>query len=265
MINFGKLAKAKTSTVPTKLDELFEQLDRKATHQILRPVQWEALQALDDQQNERDVVLKVSTGSGKTLVGVVYAEMMRRRYPGEPVIFLCPTSQLIDQVLDTAAKIGVVAETFSPGIVPHLAFEGRAVLVCTYDKVFTARNIFERDNIVPSAVILGDVHSGIDRVRQKYAVPVPSDAYQQIRAIFQPICEGCDPAIWRGIANNDAGSRFEIPYWLWLPQSAVVAEILENHRDDEELRFCWPNVSRYMEQARMCISGTSPRSPRRAQ
>lgn len=74
-INFGKLAKAKSTTTPTKLGDLFEQLDRKATHQILRPVQGEALEALDAQQDKRDVVLKVSTGSGKTLVGLVYAEM----------------------------------------------------------------------------------------------------------------------------------------------------------------------------------------------
>ncbi|AUS41596.1 hypothetical protein CYD94_04780 [Ralstonia solanacearum] len=111
MFDFGKLAKSKTATMPTSHVELFDNLDRKATHQILRPVQAEALQALDAQQGRKDVVLKVSTGSGKTLVGLVYAEMMRRRYAGEPVLYLCPTIQLVDQVLETAAKIGVLVSS----------------------------------------------------------------------------------------------------------------------------------------------------------
>lgn len=257
MINFGKLAKAKTAAIPPTLVQLFEQLDRKATHQILRPVQAEALTELDAQIAHRDVVLKVSTGSGKTLVGLVYAEMMRRRYPGETVVYLCPTSQLIDQVLDTAEKIGVHAETFPSEGPPLAAFEGRSVLVCTYDKMFTARNAFERYNVAPAAVVLDDVHSGIDRVRQKYTVIAPAKAHGRIRTIFQAISENCDPSVWRGIANGDAAARFEVPYWLWLPQAAHVAAILDEYRDEEELRFSWPNIARYVENARLCISGTS--------
>jgi hypothetical protein len=257
LINFGKLAKAKAAAVPPTLVQLFEQLDRKATHQILRPVQAEALTELDAQMSHRDVVLKGSTGSGKTLVGLVYAEMMRRRYPGETVVYLCPTSQLIDQVLDTAEKIGVHAETFPSDGPPLGAFAGRSVLVCTYDKMFTARNAFERYNVAPAAVVLDDVHSGIDRVRQKYTVIAPAKAHGRIRAIFQAISENCDPSVWRGIANGDAAARFEVPYWLWLPQAPQVAAILDEYRDEEELRFSWPNIARYVESVRLCISGTT--------
>lgn len=257
MIDFGKLAKAKTATVPSTLVELFEQLDRKATHQILRPVQTEALNELDAQTIHRDVVLKVSTGSGKTLVGLVYAEMMRQRHPGEAIAYLCPTFQLIDQVLDTAEKIGVHAEAFPPDGPPLGAIEGRSILVCTYDKMFTARNAFERYNIVPAAVVLDDVHSGIDRIRQKYTVVAPTKAYGRIRSIFEATAESCDPSTWRGIVSGDSASRFEVPYWLWQPQATEVAKILEECRDDEELRFSWPNIARYIEYARLCISGTT--------
>ena len=106
MIDFSKLGKAKGQPKPTKLGELFELLDRKASHNSLRPVQIEALALLDSQLSNRDVLLKVSTGSGKTLVGLIYAEFMRRRYPDEPSIYLCPTNQLVDQVVESAAAIG---------------------------------------------------------------------------------------------------------------------------------------------------------------
>lgn len=95
MINFNKVAKAKAAATVPRLDTLFEQLDRKASHNSLRPVQSEALAALNTQIAQRDIVLKVSTGSGKTLVGLVYGEYMRRHYAGHPVCYLVPTQQLV--------------------------------------------------------------------------------------------------------------------------------------------------------------------------
>lgn len=257
MINFGKLAKAKGTAIPASHEELFDQLDRRSTHQILRPVQAESLKLLDEQRDHHDVVLKVSTGAGKTIVGLVYTEMMRRRYPGEAVLYVCPTKQLIDQVADTAVKIGISVETFAEGNTPLAAFEGRATLLCTYDKLFTYGDVFSKQGLVPSAVVLDDVHSGVEKVRQKFTVPIPGEAYDAIQALFLPICEPCDPAIWRGIMNSEGNARFEVPYWLWQPQARQVAEILNHYREDDGLRFVWNNLSRYVDHARLCISGTN--------
>ena len=255
MINFGKLGKSKIASLPGTLVELFEQLDRKATHQILRPVQAEALIALNEQCDDRDVILKVSTGSGKTLVGLVYGEMIRRRYPGEPVLYLCPTNQLVEQVLATAGKIGITAESFKVGQHVYPGFEGKSILVCTYEKLFNARNIFDSRGLIPSGIILDDIHSGVERVRKKYTVSIPGDAYSQIREIFREICENCDPHVWRDILNNDPTARFEVPHWLWVPQIPTVEKIIDSFREDDEILFSFPNISRYLEHARLCISG----------
>ncbi|QYF93057.1 DEAD/DEAH box helicase family protein [Massilia sp. PAMC28688] len=257
MINFGKLGKAKATAVAGSLIELFEQLDRKATHQILRPVQHEALQGLQKHGEEVDVVLKVSTGSGKTLVGLVYAESMRRRYPGEPVVYLCPTVQLIGQVLETAEKIGVSATSFPKDGFPFDALEGKSVLVCTYDKVFTANDVFTRHNIQPAAIVMDDVHSGVERIKQKHTVTLPADAHGRVRNIFEATAVNCDPAVWRGIQKGDGSAQFEVPFWLWQPQAAHVAAVLAQFGEERELRFTWRNIERYLEDARLCISGSA--------
>ena len=202
-MDFSKLGKARKSSEPGTLLELFDQLDRKASHNSLRPVQIEALIGLQSQIAKRDVLLKVSTGSGKTVVGLVFAEFMRRRYPGEPVVYLCPTRQLIEQVLQGAAAIGVNAEAYPPEGVPLDGFAGKSVLICTYDRLFNARSTFNSRSIVPSTLILDDVHAGTDRIRQKYTVSVPAATYDRIRGIFRPICEASDPAIWRGIETTN--------------------------------------------------------------
>ncbi|WP_240072650.1 DEAD/DEAH box helicase [Cupriavidus taiwanensis] len=256
-INFGKLAKAGHSGAPVTLNELFDKLDRKTTHQSLRTVQSDAFAEINKQLSERDVVLKLSTGSGKTLVGLVYAELMRRKYPGEPVVYLCPTNQLVEQVVETAQFIGITVERFPNKGRPFEAFAGKAVLVCTYDRLFNARNVFENDNIVPSAIILDDVHAGIDRVRGSYSVEIPSDLYDQVRDIFHKLCEPSDHKIWRGIMNNEADAIFEVPFWIWSQQHQEIARLLgQCEEDSRDVLFRWGNLARYSEYCRLCISGT---------
>jgi superfamily II DNA or RNA helicase len=51
--------------------------------------------------NKPDVALKLPTGSGKTLVGLLIAEWRRRKL-SERVVYLCPTNQLVNQVVEEA-------------------------------------------------------------------------------------------------------------------------------------------------------------------
>jgi superfamily II DNA or RNA helicase len=202
MFDFKRLATSAVSTAPATLYELFSQLDRKATHASLRSVQVAALKALDAQLANKDLVLKLSTGSGKTVVGLVYAEMMRQRYRGEPVLYLCPTNQLVDQVFFSASSIGVPVSKFERSGIPLTAIPGENVLICTYDRLFNARSTFENHGVRPSCVVLDDVHAGVERVRQNYSAKVPTEYYDQLRALLRPLCEATDPGTWRGIENN---------------------------------------------------------------
>jgi hypothetical protein len=256
MFDFKRLATSAVSTAPATLYELFSQLDRKATHASLRSVQVAALKALDAQLANKDLVLKLSTGSGKTVVGLVYAEMMRQRYRGEPVLYLCPTNQLVDQVFFSASSIGVPVSKFERSGIPLTAIPGENVLICTYDRLFNARSTFENHGVRPSCVVLDDVHAGVERVRQNYSAKVPTEYYDQLRALLRPLCEATDPGTWRGIENNAADARYEVPFWIWSAVSGQVSELLEKLANEGDLLFKWGNLSRYTDLARLCISGT---------
>lgn len=257
MINFGSLAKTSGGDIPASLEELFKQLDRKATHTGLRTAQLAALAELDGQLVERDVIMKLSTGSGKTVLGLLYAEMMRRKYKGEPVAYLCPTTQLAEQVVETGRLIGVKVSTFPKSGLPFGAMSGDAVLACTYDKLFTANSVFETKSIRPSAIVMDDVHSGADRVRKFYTLQVPPEAFAQLRKLLFPLCGLTDAATWAGIMQGDAGSTYEVPYWVWSQVWGEAANLLESFKDKPPLLFTYGNVARYIELARCCISGVS--------
>lgn len=256
MFDFGSLAKNSSAEVPATLYELFKQLDRKTTHTSLRPAQLAALAALDDQLTQRDVIMKLSTGSGKTVLGLVYAEMMRRKYKGDPVVYLCPTTQLVEQAVASGQAIGVSVATFPRSGLPFGALSGDAVLACTYDKLFTANSVFESRSIRPSTIIMDDVHAGADRVRKYFTVPVQDKVFDAVRKLLQPLCEQTDAATWAGIAKGDSGSTYEVPYWIWSRVSGEVARLLDSGKDEAPLLFTWGNIARYIELARCCISGT---------
>ncbi|GAB4208227.1 MAG: hypothetical protein Fur006_66890 [Coleofasciculaceae cyanobacterium] len=62
--------------------------------------------------NSPNVALQLPTGSGKTLVGLLIGEWRRRRFK-EKVVYLCPTRQLVNQVVEQSlVKYGIKANTF---------------------------------------------------------------------------------------------------------------------------------------------------------
>lgn len=53
--------------------------------------------------SESDVALRLPTGSGKTLVGLMIGEWRRRKFH-EKIVYLCPTKQLVNQVVEQAEE-----------------------------------------------------------------------------------------------------------------------------------------------------------------
>src|SRR5688572_5661268 len=98
MIDFKKYGGKKRVVDVTDPLKLFDSLDVKTSHTTLRPTQIEALQALATRRRERDLILKMNTGAGKTTVALLYL----RSHAAEkkrPVVYFCPTTQLVGQVL----------------------------------------------------------------------------------------------------------------------------------------------------------------------
>lgn len=62
--------------------------------------------------DKTDLAFQLPTGSGKTLVGLLIAEW-RRRKNGEKVVYICPTKQLANQVVEQSIeKYGIKCNAF---------------------------------------------------------------------------------------------------------------------------------------------------------
>lgn len=258
MIDFGSLVGAKPEEVSYDLEKFYGALDVKGTHTEPRPAQREAMKALTERQGEKDLVLKVSTGAGKTTVGLLYLYGFMK-VSREPAVFLCPTVQLVDQVLEEAQRLGIQARRYAAGETypPQECMRGDAVLVCTYEKLFNAKSTFARSDValIPHAIVLDDAHAGVENIRKQFTLTVSGDAYNQLAALLGPACKRYHPTKWMDIENKDPMALLEVPHWIWSDAHQEVQAALHAFAATPSFMFVWPYLRDILPFCRCVISG----------
>jgi len=145
MVDFNKLASLGQQKLPKTLLETFSRLDRQVSHVELRPSQIKVLELIDERLADRDLVIKLNTGGGKTTIGLLYLKH-KLDHLRQPVVYLVPTTQLLTQVVSEGRRIGVPVYPWLAGesYPPEEALSGKGIIVCTYDKFFNGKSTFAR-------------------------------------------------------------------------------------------------------------------------
>lgn len=142
-------------------EALFRDIKTKRVHgpladqaDIWREYQVKALAA-------SDVALQLPTGAGKTLVGLVLAEWRRLNF-GERIVYLCPTNQLVNQVVEQSiSQYGIKVYGFTgkksdynrDAIAEYQNCD--RVAVTNYSSLFNSVPFFD----APHVIILDDAHA----------------------------------------------------------------------------------------------------------
>jgi replicative superfamily II helicase len=144
VVDFKKLREAKAAVAPTVPREIFNQLPRPEGINDLYVSQDQALQQWYARRGDKDVVLKLHTGGGKSLVGLLIAQSVMNEKK-EPVLYLAPTVQLVNQIVEKGSEYGISALPYVKGQELADAFlAAEAVLVGTYETVFAGKSKFDR-------------------------------------------------------------------------------------------------------------------------
>jgi len=260
MVKFEKLVKGKRKVDLSSLTDLFESLDRQASHTELRNAQREALQSLGQRRQERNVVLKMSTGTGKTAVALLYL-YSHMEEKNEPVVYLCPTVQLVEQVQQEASKLGIKSVIYAKGE-PHPAADGsaaKAIIICTYAKLFNAKTTFDRTDVLlrPCSIVLDDAHAGVEEVRSAFTLHISGDElHDRLLALFGSCLKDLRPGIWKEIQDGDPTASLELPYWLWRPILGEATTLIAEYSGQGAYVFVWPFLREITRWCRCIIAGT---------
>lgn len=104
----------------------------------MRPIQFNILTKWHKEyRNQKDLIIKLHTGAGKTLVGLLIALSYINNGEG-PVVYVCPNIYLMQQVCRDAQKFGVPFCTINKdNEIPNDFLNGKRVLITYVQKVFT--------------------------------------------------------------------------------------------------------------------------------
>ncbi len=261
MVDFKKHVSRTINRDFTNLVSLFDSLDRQTSHIELRTVQQDALRILSERRLERDLILKISTGAGKTTVGLLYLwSFMEEKH--QPVVYLCPTKQLCEQVSVEAEKLGLKSVIY-PAKQPHPDVDGiagKAIIICTYDKLFNAKTTFDRSDVMlrPYTIVLDDAHAGVEEIRNCFTLPISnSSVREQLVKILDGPCAEYKLSIWNDIKNEDPNQLMEIPYWIWKHVLPQIEQIIGSQANDDKLQFVIPHIRDILRRCRCVVSGAA--------
>ena len=251
MVDFKKLRNDKAKPKPTVPREIFNALPKPPGINDLYVSQAEVLDTWYPQRNEKDIVIKLHTGGGKTLVALLMAQSVMNE-TGESVLYLAPTSQLVEQVLAKSKEYGIPALGYPKGggrPLPAEFYNGEAVLVGTYEALFNGHSKFGiresgRDIVNVGAIILDDAHVALSSVRRAFTLDISvdkhNDLYKEISDIFRPAFSAIGRiGSFKDIVTGKDFGVIEVPSWNWNQKIDEVQKLL--HDKIEEIdTFVWP-------------------------
>jgi len=248
MADFKKLRESKTQPNVIEPIEIFRRLPKPLGINDLYVSQAQVLEEWFERRNQdRDIVIKLNTGGGKTLVGLLIAQSILNEHH-EPVIYLSPTVQLVNQTLQKAQEYSIPAVTYEKGIdLPDEFLTGKSVLVCTYKALFNAANkkFGVRGISIPipvGAILLDDAHVAFSIVREAFTLRVDSKksagTYNHLTNIFRNEFKNIGKiGTFDDIISGADHSILEVPYWSWKDRSTEVREFLKN--ESANYPFVW--------------------------
>ena len=211
----------------------------------LRDVQGQVLDAWYKRKDERDITIKMNTGTGKTAVGLL-ALLSSINDGAGPALYVTPNKFLTDQAGLQADNLGI-SWTDDPDSSDYLA--DKAIGITNIHKLVNGRSIFGgpkgwRTEPIPiGSLVIDDAHACVKAVEDQTTVRIPQyhAVYNEVLCLFQE-----DLKAYSATKYNDlkefSGAVIRVPIWSWADRNQEVIQILNRHQNDDLLLFSWPFV-----------------------
>jgi replicative superfamily II helicase len=261
MIDFNK--RLGTRSLEKKINpvEIYDSLDRRSEKGPLRPAQFSILNNwFDNHRDTKDIIVKLHTGQGKTLIGLLMLQSRINQDLG-PALYVCPNKYLVEQSVEQAKLFGIkVCRIDDNNTIPSDFFEGKEILITHAQKIFNGKSIFgigQRFEKVDS-IVLDDSHACIDTIMDSCTIKLKSTdlPYSLLLNLFENDINKQGVSDLQEIKSGEYDSFSLIPYWAWQDKINDVVKIMVDHKELNSIKFSWEILKDRIRDCQCFISGS---------
>ncbi|MED2969074.1 DEAD/DEAH box helicase family protein [Bacillus subtilis] len=263
MLDFSKLLEDTLDTAVVNPIEIFDLLPEKNEkyEELLRPAQQRVLETwCNDFRDNPNTVIKMNTGSGKTVVGLLMLQSYLNEGKG-PAIYIVPDNYLIEQIIKEANDLGL-SVTRDNNASEFL--NGESILITNMHKIINGRSVFGVGEVKKSigCIVVDDAHACMKVAKSQFSITIPrsNDIYEKLLNIFSDSIKQQSESRYLDIKEGDKNTQQLIPFWEWHKNYSRILELLHEKRNDnsegnKSLFFNWPLLKDNLELAECIITG----------
>ena len=237
--------------------EIFMSLPKKEKqYEYPRDVQTEVWKKWFGIRDLKNIIIKMNTGSGKTLVGLLILQSSLNERKG-PAVYVVPDKYLVNQVITVANALGIKAtddrEDFSYS-------NNKSILVMPIQSLINGRSVFgmrTQNNFPLKTVLIDDVHACLDTIQSQFTIKIPKEnrAYQALIDVFSDEWKNYNEKEYIDIIDlEDPVKRALIPFWMWQNKHSDIYRILAEYNKNKCPEIYFPfSLLEYNLQTCQCI------------
>lgn len=242
--------------------EIFREMPKPLGFNDLYSSQADVLRDWFFKRENKDNILKLHTGGGKTLVGLLIAKSILNESK-KPVVYLCVNNQLVEQTLEKARMMNFpVCEYIKGAPLSRDFLNSKSIMVCNYNCLFNGKSKFgvkgvTRDFVNLGGIILDDAHSAFSIIRDVYTLSIDkiknNELYIKFVELFYNAFEKIDKIVTfeEMVSGQDTSNVLEIPYWDWLDKYTLLVSDLSKNFSNE---FAWSLIRDNLKYCHVLIS-----------
>lgn len=262
-LNLSKIYDSRSKTKPLDPRTIFSTLANKSAKYggYLRDVQSEVLEQWFSQRSIRDNIIKMNTGSGKTVVGLLILKSCINEEKGNAV-YVVPDNYLVEQVVREAKDLGISVTTSASDI----DFIGcKSILVINIQKLINGKSVFgmrNGGNVEIDNIIIDDAHACLDITEKQFIINVNRNDYQElynkIIKLFESSLIYQNEKNYIEVLNNAHNTTpMLVPYWEIQEKKSSLLNIISKYKDDDDFIFNYPLISDLIELCNCVITNRS--------
>lgn len=257
MLDFNKLrAAAVQESMDSKTpQDIFNQLTQDK-YSYLRSYQSEVLTEWYNNRANQYNLIKMNTGAGKTLVGLLILLTLNHEHRGK-MLYVVPDKYLETQVKKEAQKLRIEIAIDEND---RAYLSGEAILVININKLVNGMSVFgvnSKNLRTADYIIFDDAHACLKIIKEQYTLTIPNTslAYTKLFNLFENALKNDSIGTYQQIKQRDPVAYMRVPFYSWIDNIEEIIQILTEIKNEECYKFSYPLIQNQIRNCEAVISG----------